>query len=149
MKSTENVEKFVRDKRPRITTGRQMDKQVLDDSFAAMEETFRAKSKACQLSVRSVILQNRTMKLAAAAVIIVVTGLLLTRDRQRPNGTGQEHQLVAQSPTKMVSMMSLRMAYQRGGLDALDRQFRETLNVLGPGSSSLSMQQLLEGSNGF
>jgi hypothetical protein len=149
MKSTENVEKFVRDKKPRVTTGRQMDKQVLDDSFAAMEETFRVKSKACQLSVRSVFLQNRTMKLAAAAVIVVVTGLVLTRNGQRPNGTTPEPQLAAQSPTWIVSMMSLRMAYQEGGLDALDRQFRETLNTFGPGSSSLSMGQLLQNSNGL
>jgi hypothetical protein len=86
---------------------------------------------------------------AAASVIVVVSGLLLTRDRQRPNGTGPEPQLVSQSPTKIVSMMSLRMAYQRGGLDALDRQFRDTLNTLGPGPSSLSTGQLLEGLNGF
>jgi hypothetical protein len=40
------------------------------------------------------------------------------------------------------------MAYQRGGWEALDRQFRDTLGQLGPGPSGLSMQQLLEGLNG-
>ena len=86
---------------------------------------------------------------AAAAVIIVVTGLLLTRDRQRPNGSTPEPRFVAQSPTRIVSMMSLRMTYQQGGLDALDRQFRDTLNTLGPGPSNLSISQLLKGSNSF
>ena len=86
---------------------------------------------------------------AAAAVIIVMTGLLLTRDRQRPNGSAPEPRLVAQSPTRIVSMMSLRMTYQKGGLDALDRQFRDTLNTFGPEPSSLSMGQLLQSSNGF
>jgi hypothetical protein len=41
------------------------------------------------------------------------------------------------------------MAYQRGGFDALDRQFRDTLDALGPQSLSISMQELLEGVNGF
>ena len=86
---------------------------------------------------------------AAAAVILIVTGLLLTRDQQTPDGLVPEPILVAQSPTRIVSMMSLRMAYQQGGWDALDQQFRDTLNTLGPGPSSLSMSQLLEGTNGF
>ena len=86
---------------------------------------------------------------ATAAVIIVVTGFLLTRNGQRPNGTTPEPQLVAQSPAKIVSMMSLRTTYQQGGWDALDRHFREILNTLGPGPSSLSMSQLLQNSNGL
>ncbi|MEJ2703065.1 MAG: hypothetical protein P8Z79_11550 [Sedimentisphaerales bacterium] len=126
-----------------------MDKQVLDDSFAAMEETFRAKSKVCQLSVRSVILQNRTMKLAAAAVIVIVSGLLLTRDKPMPDGPNPEPPNIARSPTKIVSMISLRTAYQTGGWDALDQQFQETLETFGPGPSSISVQQLLEGLNAF
>jgi hypothetical protein len=86
---------------------------------------------------------------AAAAVIIVVTGLLLTRDRQKTEGAAPEPLRVAQSPAKIVSVMSLRLAYQRGGLDALDQQFRETLKTLGPGPSDLTMGQLLQGSNNF
>lgn len=86
---------------------------------------------------------------AAAVVIIVVTGLWLTRDRHTSNEPAPEPRLVAQSPTRIVSMISLRMTYKQGGWDALDRQFRDTLNTLGPGPSSLSMGQLLNGSNGF
>ena len=86
---------------------------------------------------------------AAAAVIIVVTGLLLTRDSQSPNESTPEPRLVADSPTRIVSMMSLRTTYQQGGWDALDRQFRETLKTLGPGPSSLTMGQLLNSSNGL
>jgi|GEM_PF-598396 len=86
---------------------------------------------------------------AAAAVTIVVTGLFLTRDGQILNGSVPELRLVAQSPTTMVSMMSLRTTYQQGGWDALDRQFRDTLNTLGPAFSNLTMDQLLESSNGF
>jgi len=142
MKSTEDMEKFVADAKPHVTTGDAMDKRVLDDSFAAMDDT-RAVIKP---SAAATILASRAMRLAAAAVIIVVTGLLLVRDRHTPNQPAP--QPTAQAPARMLSMMSLRTTYQRGGWDALDRQFRDTLNQFGLASSSLSMQQLLEGSNG-
>ena len=85
---------------------------------------------------------------AAAAVMIVVSGLLLLRNRQEPNRSTPGPQLVAQSPTQIVTMMSLRTTFQKGGWDALDRQFQETLRTFGPGPSSVSVQQLLEGLNG-
>ena len=99
--------------------------------------------------LRRIITHPMTGLAAAAAVIFVVTGLLLTRDEQQPNGTKPEPYLVAQSPAEIVSTMSLRTTYQKGGWDALDRQFRDALNKLGPTFSNLTMGQLLEGSNGF
>lgn len=85
---------------------------------------------------------------AAAAVIIVVSGLLMIRNGHESNRSTPDLQLIAQSPAKIVSMMSLRTAYQKGGWDALEQRFQETLETFGPGPSSLSVQQLLEGLNG-
>jgi hypothetical protein len=145
MKRIENIEEHVRRGKPHVTTGRSMDKRVLDDSFAAMDERFAATKRIPAAAIHL----SRTMRLAAAAaVIIIVTGLFLTRDRQAPNPPAPQPEFVSQSPMMMVSMMSLRMAYQRGGWEALDRQFRDTLGQLWPGPSGLSMQQLLEGLNG-
>ena len=66
---------------------------------------------------------------------------------------GEPHKLLSsatcQKPTKIVTMMSLRTTYQRGGLKALDQQFQKTLETFGPGPSNVSIQQLLEGSNGL
>ena len=88
--------------------------------------------------------------LAAAAVILVLSGFWLTRDKPMlKESAPEEPPNIAQSPIEIVSMMSLRSAYQTGGWDALDRQFRDTLTTLGPRPSSLSMGQLLNGSNGF
>jgi len=148
MKSKEYVENFIRDRKPCVTTGYEMDKQVLNDSFAAMEKTLLAQSKTHRPGSRSVILQRRIIKLAAAAAIVVLSGLWLTRDKPMPNEANPEPLYIAQSPTEIVSMMSLRTAYQTGGWDALDQQLEKTLETFGPGSSSISVQQLLEGSNG-
>ncbi|MHC4324155.1 MAG: hypothetical protein ACYSUX_07770 [Planctomycetota bacterium] len=87
--------------------------------------------------------------LAAVAAVIVVAGLLLSVDRQNPERPVAKPELIAQTPAKIISMASMRMTYQRGGLDALDKQFRETLDVLGPRSSSVSIQELLEDSTMF
>ena len=150
MRPKENIEKFVRVRKPHVTTSRQTDKRTLDDSFAAMEHTIRTKSTDHKPSVHRIIIRSRMMKLtAAAAVIIVAVGLFLSRGRHTPSGPATKHRPVAQSTVKKMSLMSLRMAYQRGGFDELDRQFRDTLDVMGQRSLSISMQELLEGVNGF
>ena len=150
MRPKENIEKFVRVRKSHLTTSRQMDKRTLNDSFAAMEQTIRAKSADHKPSESRIIILSRMVKLAAAAaVIIVAVGLFLGRDRNTPRKPTARPRTVAESTIKKMSLMSLRMAYQRGGFDALDRQFRDTLDVLGPQSLSISMQQLLESVNGF
>jgi hypothetical protein len=136
------MEKFVRDAKPHVATGDAMDKWVLDDSFAAMDK----KLAVIKPSAAATILASRTMRLAAAAAAILVTSLLLMPQRHAPNQPGPPP--AAQTPARMLSMMSLRTTYQRGGWEALDQQFRDTLGQFGLASSSLSMQQLLEGSNG-
>jgi hypothetical protein len=80
--------------------------------------------------------------LAAAAVILLVVDLLMPRQEERPP--------ISPTPTAdpaggMMSMMSLRLAYQRGGFDALDRQLQDSLDVFQPRSLKLSMQELLNG----
>ncbi len=102
-----------------------------------------------QPNIRRVIFGKPVAKLAAAAAIIVVVGLLLSRGRQNPNDPAAKTPLIAQSPAKIISMASIRMAYQRGGLDALDKQFRVTLEILGAPSSNVSIQELLEDSTMF
>ncbi len=156
MKSTEDMEKFVRNAKPHVATGAAMDKRVLDDSFAAMDETRAAikPGRVCKIPSLHTLTWSRVcnklhtlpVSSAAAAVVVLVTGLLLMPQRHAPNHPPPE--LATQTPTTMLSMMSLRTTYQRGGWDALDRQFRDTLNQFGLASSSLSIQQLLEGSNG-
>jgi hypothetical protein len=150
MRPKEDIEKFVKVRKPHVTTSREMDKRTMDDSFTAMEQTIRAKSAGHKPSTARIVPLSRMVKLtAAAAVIIVAVGLFLGRDRNTPRKPTARPRTVAESTIKKMSLMSLRMAYRRGGFDALDRQFRDTLDVLGPQSLSISMQQLLESVNGF
>jgi len=143
MKNFDDIEKFVRHGKPVVKTNRQLDKRTLDDSYAVIEETIST-SNDYKSSIIKFAIQNKAVKLlTAAAVIIVVISLFLGRNGHTPD-------IPAPTPpeTRLISMMSLRASYQRGGFDALDKQFRETLDMLGPRSSSVSMKELLEGTNG-
>ncbi|MDH4240739.1 MAG: hypothetical protein OEW48_14360 [Phycisphaerae bacterium] len=145
MRPKENIEKFVRVGKPRVTTSRQMDKRTLDDSFEAMEQTIRTKSADHKPSVPRIIFQSRMIKLTAtAAVIIVAIGLISLFVHQGPD----EQIGYDQSPTKMMSAISLTMAYRRGGIDTLDEQCEKAIRMLGPRPLHLTLGQLLSENNG-
>ena len=109
-------------------------------------------SRKAQASTPSVkwadILKTPIVKLAVAAVVIVMFSFFLNRDKVARIDYVTKPVEESQLPTQMISMMSMRLTYQQGGFDALDQQFRETLDVMGPRSSGVSMKELLEGING-
>lgn len=82
-------------------------------------------------------------RLAVAAAIAVTIGLyILNRGTNEPEKLIVPPDLVAQSPAGMMSMISLRMAYEQGGFDGLDRQLQNTFDEFGPRSSGVSLQEL-------
>jgi len=80
-------------------------------------------------------------KLAVAATIVLSVGLLALRNDKLASEEPTPS-VADSSPAKMMSMMSLRMAYQRGGFDAVDRQLQDTLDEFGPRSSSVPIREL-------
>ena len=83
---------------------------------------------------------------AIAAAIVIAAALLLrgpaAREPQGPVGGGR--QTVARSPAKMVTMMSLTLAYRRGGTEALDQQLDEAVGILRPRSATMPMHELFD-----
>jgi len=79
---------------------------------------------------------------AAAAVILMASILLLHSPASEPETLAVPLDPVASAPAGMMSMMSLRMAYEQGGFDGLDRQLQNTLDEFGPRSSGVSLQEL-------
>ena len=143
MKPVENTEDVVRRGKPKVTTDPQMDRRVLDDSFAAMDETI-GQSRS---SVARLILKGRALRVAAAAVIIVALGLLAIQSgpsEPAPPPTAK----TAKSPAEMVSAMSLNRAYRRGGLEALDALSREVFERSGSQPARVSIRELRSESNG-
>ena len=148
MRPKENIEKFVRVRKPNVTTSREMDKRTLNDSFAAMEQTIRAKSADHKPSAPRIIILSRMIKLAAAAVIIV--GISFFIAHQGPSEQGRTTRVleVAESPSEIMTMKSLTIAYRRGGIEGIENQCEKALKILGPQPASISLGDLFNGSNG-
>ena len=150
MRNKENIEQFVRFRKPRVTTSRRMDERTLNDSFAAMERTIRTKSADHKLGVTRIIFQNRMIKFAVAAVIIVGIGLFSVRIHQ---GTSEKSDAInvseiAKSPVEMVTAMSLERAFRRGGIEAVEEQCKQAFQPRGLQPGNLSVNQILAEFNG-
>jgi hypothetical protein len=79
MKYADDIEKAVRNfcvaKTIEVKTTTGMDKRIINDALAAHEQSKRMRPSALPLNIRRTIMKNRTIKLAAAAVIIVVVSI--------------------------------------------------------------------------
>jgi hypothetical protein len=145
MKPKENIEEFVKVRKPNVKTSREMDKRTLDDSLAAMEQTMQAKSAVHKASKARIITLGRMIRIAAAAAVIIV-GISIF-DHQGPGDQNGINVTEAfDSPAEIMTMKSLKIAFRRGGVEAIENQCDKALHILGPEPASLSMADLFNGS---
>jgi hypothetical protein len=80
-----------------------------------------------------------------AAVIAIVAFVILLTHRQSDKRV--EPTVAAfvedRSPTKMLSALSLSLAYRQGGLDAVDEQCNKVFKMLGQKNTNVSIGELL------
>jgi hypothetical protein len=114
-----------------------------------MDQITQANQTKYKPSACGVILRDRiTRFVAAAAVIVVLISLFIVH-----RGPDEQVDVVAvadstKSPAGLLTVASLNMAYRRGGIEALEKQFEEALEMLGPRSINISDKQLLAEFNG-
>jgi hypothetical protein len=147
MRPKENMEEFIRMKKPHTATGSDTDKRILHDSFVAMDETIRAKSAHGKPHTWKVVVQSRMTKVAAAAVVIVLIGVVGHRI-SREQTDGQTASEATKSPAEMLTYASLTVAYRQGGFEEVEKQCEKAFELLGPRPASLSPQQVLTEFNG-
>ena len=146
MRPKENIEEFVKVRKPDVTTSREMDKRTLDDSLAAMEQTIQAKSADQKPSTARIITLRRMIKLTAAAAVIIVSISFYVHQ-----GPGEQNDTIivaeaTESPAEIMTMKSLKIAYRRGGIEGIENQCEKALKILGPQPASLSLGELFNGS---
>lgn len=146
MKPEENIEEFVKVRKPDVTTSREMDKCTLGDSLAAMEQTIQAKSADHKPSTARIITLSRMIKLTAAAAVIIAGISFYVHQ-----GPGEQKDTtivleVTESPAEIITMKSLTIAYRRGGIEGLENQCEKALKIMGPQPVSLSLEDLFNGS---
>jgi hypothetical protein len=146
MRPKENIEEFVKARKPDVTTSREMDKRTLDDSLAVMEQTIQAKSADHKPISARIVTFGRMIKLTAAAAVIII-GISFFMAHQGP---GEQNDIIIaealDSPAKIMTMKSLKIAFRRGGVEAIENQCDKALKILGPEPASLSTADLFNGS---
>ncbi|MHC4242267.1 MAG: hypothetical protein ACYSU4_07690 [Planctomycetota bacterium] len=146
MRPKENIEEFVKVRKPDVTTSHEMDKRTLDDSLAAMEQTIRAKSSDHKPSTARIITLGRMIKLtAAAAVVIAGISIFVHQGPGEQNNTNIIAYTI-DSPAEIMTMKSLTIAYRRGGIEGIEKQCEKALKILGPQPASLPLAELYNGS---
>ena len=146
MRPKENIEEFVKAGKPDVTTSDELDKRTLKDSWATMEQTMQVKSMGQKPNTTHIITIGRLIKFtAAAAVIIAGISILIHQGPGGQNGTTMVFQAV-DSPAEIMTMKSLKIAFRRGGVKAIENQCDKALKILGPEPASISMADLFNGS---
>jgi hypothetical protein len=146
MRPKENIEEFVKVRKPNVTTSREMDKRTLGDSLAAMEQTIREQSADHKPSTARIITLSRVIKLtAAAAVIIAGISFYVHQGPGEQNDTTMVSKAI-ESPAEIMTMKSLKIAFRRGGIEGIENQCEKALKILGPQPASLSFAELFNGS---
>jgi hypothetical protein len=102
--------------------------------------------KSIRFVLRTVV-KSRIAKLAAA-VIIVVIGFLIVHQGPPEQTDGPTVSKAAKSPGEMMTLMSLNIAYRRGGIEAVDRQCKEAIKMLGTRPAELTIEKMLTEFNG-
>ena len=120
-------------------------KQKYPGEFQTLVERGARRSQAGRFGVLSIIMRSRIAQVAAAAIVIIAVGLFISHLDRSGHQQGQPRQW-EKSPAEMVSAMSLRTAYNRGGMEALEEQCDRAARMLGQGL--LSMKDVVEESNG-
>ena len=142
MRLRENMEEFIRSRKPHIKTGSDTDKRILADSFAAMEAA-KPQSKGGRPNPWSLVLASKVTRLAAAAVIVIAVGFLVIHTRPRPQTRTDGASQAAKTPGEMLTVLSLNIAYRKGGMDAVEKQYEKAFKILGPRPISISVKDLL------
>ena len=123
-----------------VQVGSEADERILKGAFSELEKPGRVR-----VNVFKIILQSRISKLAAAAVIIVALGVAVVHLRPAEQVEAPMAVTTAESPAKMMSRLSLTLAYNRGGMEAVDEQYKKAFEKLGSKQEILSMAELLNG----
>ena len=89
----------------------------------------------------TMMLRNPVSRFAAAAAIVIAAVFIFGRTPQRPEPAEVRRQTV--SPVEMATAMSLERAYRRGGMEAVEDQYRKVFGTTTGESKSPSILQLL------
>lgn len=124
-------------------------KEKYPDEYRALISRREKAASSRKPNIWRVIFGKSVTGFAAAAAIIIIAVTLLAIHR---NPNQQVDTVVVpdstQSPAYMRSILSLNIAYRRGGIVAVDRQCQMAMVMQGPRPAEITIDQMLTEFNG-
>ena len=140
MKPQDRIKRLI--SKSKVVTSPESDKRILGDALTYLE-------KLKQPGIWSTVICNPIGKLAViSAAIIVTISFFIVYPGPNENDEIVEIAKVTALPADMQSILSLNIAYRRGGMKAVDRQYQIAAEMLGPRPAQITMKQILTEFNG-
>lgn len=92
-------------------------------------------------SLRTII-KNPITKLAAAAIVVIAIGLFISHRGPDEKIGKPVTSRVERSPAEMMTLISLNVAYRRGGMEAVEEQCLKALGMVAVANSNIKQLQI-------
>jgi hypothetical protein len=146
MKPKQNLEQLI--KRLHLKAGADFHQRTISDALRAQAISKKAKPASAGPNIGRIILKSPIVKIAFAALIILTVSFLVFT----PNSVEKKDKAtvtkITKSPAELLTVASLNMAFRRGGIKAVEKQFEEAVEKLGPRPEKISANELLAEFNG-
>jgi len=120
-------------------------KQKFPDEFRELQSRANKPAKNFQ---GTFILKNPVIKFAAAAIIILAVSLFMIRSGKDEKVDIPKVTNVTQSPAEMLTLRSLKTAYYKGGIEAVEAQCDKSIEQLKQKTNKITTNELLADING-
>ena len=133
-----NIKRLI--KNTKIKTNPQVSKIVLNGLLEMLD-----KSKVAQPNIPGIFVKSRIAKFAVAAGIITAVYLFFNYNHSVPIEAPKIAQISEpKTPAQLTTIISLNMAFGRGGMDAVEKQFVEADKKAGQSlKERVTIKQLL------
>ncbi len=121
-------------------------KQKFPDEFQALQS--RATDKMARSSIWPILHKSPIVKFAAAAVIIITTGLFIILPGPEKKTDNAEVTGYSKSAAEMLTLRSLKIAYFNGGIEAVESQCDKAVEKITKKPEKITFQELLEDIDG-
>ena len=137
MKDERDIEELVRNLR------QPADARTRDRILNTLLDTLKQQRRERFAMMGMAVKMTATRSLAAAALFGLVLLLVLAVRDWRPHATAPTEPPAAQTRLDRITELSLEKAFRRGGIEAVERQYREAFGTSIREAKSPSVQQLL------
>jgi hypothetical protein len=149
MRSAENIKKRI--KNTTIKTNPQVNKAVLNDLLDRMDRAERVSINARQPNIWRMVAKSRIGQIAAMIIVVSTICLVILSDKdelERYEAAGPGVAAKTEMPAKPLILISLNIAYRKGGMEAVEKQYEKAFNRTGPRPVKLTVEDLFMELNG-